>query len=288
MKKCKFFLSLFMKFILFLFIILIFLFVFLMVEMKRNHVITKTFYELESDKIGEDIKIAQISDYHDFNDAYLISSTIKEESPDIIVCTGDMFDGNRTNVSITLDLFKTLRENFDCPILYISGNHETYKKEEFAILLENIKELDIIYLENENKVIDIKENSINIASFDVKTKYNKNILSTIGNENLFNLFLVHQPEFLYELVNNEALYFGEELDYNMDLILTGHTHGGQFRFFGKGVYVPNQGWFPTFDGGFFDLNGDEKLIISRGIGNSGFPLRIFNDPEIVFVTLKKK
>ena len=76
-----------------------------------------------------------------------------------------------------------------------------------------------------------------------------------------------------------------ELD--ADLILSGHAHGGQFRLpLVGGVYAPDQGFFPDYDEGLYDL-GDRFLVVSRGLGNSLFPLRINNRPEIVSITLDK-
>ena len=72
-----------------------------------------------------------------------------------------------------------------------------------------------------------------------------------------------------------------------DLVLTGHAHGGQFRIpFVGGLYAPAQGAFPKYDSGLY-TKGTTNMIVSRGLGNSAFPFRINNTPEIVIVTLAK-
>lgn len=68
---------------------------------------------------------------------------------------------------------------------------------------------------------------------------------------------------------------------NIDLILSGHNHGGQIRLFGKGIFARNQGLFPKFDGGIFE----DRLIVSRGLANTMPIPRLFNPREIVFVDL---
>ena len=74
----------------------------------------------------------------------------------------------------------------------------------------------------------------------------------------------------------------------INLILSGHVHGGQFRIpFIGGVVAPNQGLFPEFDAGIY-TDGDTNMLVSRGIGNSIIPLRINNRPEVILIELTSK
>ena len=92
----------------------------------------------------------------------------------------------------------------------------------------------------------------------------------------FKILLAHRPE-----------YFKIYSEYDIDLCLTGHAHGGQFRFpFIKGLYAPNQGWFPKYTKGEYDLK-DTKMIVSPGLGNSIFKFRIFNPLEINIISVEK-
>ena len=94
----------------------------------------------------------------------------------------------------------------------------------------------------------------------------------------FSLLLAHRPEFLPEYAQA-----------GIDLALTGHAHGGQFSipFTDIGVYVPNQGLFPKYAAGL-KQEGKTTEVISRGIGNSAFPFRLFNRPQLVRIILKKQ
>ena len=96
-------------------------------------------------------------------------------------------------------------------------------------------------------------------------------------EDSFKILLSHRPEL-----------FDVYVDHSMDLVLSGHAHGGQFRipFFG-GLVAPNQGFFPKFDSGVYEQD-NTKMVLSRGIGNSIIPIRINNPPEIVYIDLIKK
>lgn len=91
----------------------------------------------------------------------------------------------------------------------------------------------------------------------------------------YTVLLSHHPE-LFELY--------AESGYN--LVFCGHAHGGQIRLpFIGGIISPNQGLFPKYTAGIY-RKGDTKMVVSRGLGNSAFPLRINNFPEIVKITLE--
>jgi predicted MPP superfamily phosphohydrolase len=91
----------------------------------------------------------------------------------------------------------------------------------------------------------------------------------------FKVLLAHRPE-----------DFQADVDAGIDVTFSGHAHGGQFRIPGMGGLVaPGQGYFPTYTAGIHE-QVDSKLVVSRGLGNSIIPMRLFNLPEIVVVTLK--
>ena len=100
---------------------------------------------------------------------------------------------------------------------------------------------------------------------------------------------LHAPEDGYTiLLSHRPRLFDVYVDNDLDLVLTGHAHGGQFRLpFVGGVYVPSQGWFPKYDAGLF-TDGNTNMVISRGIGNSAFPFRINNRPEVILIELNTK
>ena len=76
---------------------------------------------------------------------------------------------------------------------------------------------------------------------------------------------------------------------NIDLAFTGHAHGGQIiiPFLRQGIFAPNQGFFPKYTEGMHEKDGT-VMVVSRGLGNSSFPFRIFNRPELIEVTLTVK
>lgn len=232
-------------------------------------------------------RIAQISDLHDAEigkDNERLIKALEEAKPDIIVMTGDMIDSRRINIDRTL-CFVNSAVNI-APCYYVTGNHES-RISEYPSLREGMIEAGVTVLENERTEIFIGDDKISILGIhdplfsDTSTDrkaVTREYLDSIADENDgFTLLLAHRPE-----------VFDVYVEYSIDLALTGHVHGGQFRIpFLGGLYVPNQGFFPEYDAGLY-AEGDTNMFISRGIGNSAFPFRINNRPEIVVIELESE
>ena len=231
-------------------------------------------------------KIAQVSDLHNMEigdkNERLIES-IKEVSPDIIVLTGDLVDSKRTNYQVAIDFLEKIKGIAPC--YYVYGNHES-RLDDLEILTNGLNSAGVKILNDEKIKIEKDGSFITLVgitdpSFEVDYKSDgeeKSIKNTLDGFDLkreeFTILLSHRPE-----------YFDLYKKYEIDLVLSGHTHGGQFVLpFIGGLYVPNQGFFPEFDYGKFSESGT-KMIISRGIGRSTFPLRFNNNPELVVVEL---
>lgn len=249
----------------------------------ENTTLEVTYYEIINDKVPRDFnnfKIIQISDYHNENSKRLndtLIKKIKEEKPNIIVITGDLIDSRRTNVDVALEFIKNIKTV--APIYYVTGNHEDITND-YSILKKGLLNERIRILENETEVISIGESFINLIGIDdSNSEYSceNNLSFSNYSTDTYNILLSHRPE-LFETYKKN----------NIDLVFTGHAHGGQFRIpFIGGVVAPNQGLFPKYTSGVFTREST-TMIVSRGIGNSIIPFRINNNPELVVVTLKSK
>lgn len=269
-------------------VLLIALFFFLTGQINST-AIDVTHYEISSEKIEEPLRIVQLSDLHDNTDIEHIVSLVRENNPDMIVTTGDMFDASRPDLKNTISLYQQLRADTDYPIFYITGNHETGKPELLATLCAELSNLNVTVLQNECVPITVNGNDLNVIGFDNNAKYSAKLMENIQADNSrYNVVLCHFPENFDKLLTSEELYYGQSLPFDMNLILSGHAHGGQLRLAGYGLYAPNQGLFPQWTSGIHSLTDSESLIISRGLGNSSFPIRINNNPEIVVVDIKPK
>lgn len=278
------------------------IFVFVGITIYQNSTIKVTKYDVKNSKIPKsfnDFKIVQLSDIH--NDYYGDKLTdlidkVKKEEPNIIVITGDLVDAQRYNVENTLNFIDAIKDI--APIYFIYGNHDICIEGDsyYTRMVEDLENRGVIFLNIKEDKITIGDDSINIIGIQdpsvvyaiekfayLETSEEKTramieeVLNEVDTENNFTIMLAHRPE-----------YFEVYTNYNIDLVLTGHAHGGQFRIpFIGGLYAPNQGLFPKYTSGVHSSNNTE-MIISRGLGNSRFPIRVFNTPEIVSITLKSK
>lgn len=245
----------------------------------ENNDIKVSKYIIENDKLANqfnDYTILQISDLHnkDFgdNNKKLINKII-DISPDMIVITGDLIDAYKTNINVALDFIKEIKHY--APIYYVNGNHEARMKN-YEFLKSELKKLDVNVLENNKITITNEGASINLIGLcDVELGFSEDFLKNNIDNNAMNIVLSHRPEL-----------FSTYARYNCDLVLSGHAHGGQFRLpIIGGLVAPNQGFFPKYDAGLF-IDGNTKMIVSRGLGNSIIPFRLFNKPELVHIKLK--
>ena len=240
-------------------------------------------------------KILHISDLHNKEfgkDQKKLISLTKELNPDIIVVTGDLIDSRRTTIDdmhIALSYMKSATDI--APVYYVSGNHEE-RSNLYNDLKIALEECGVINIDDTHKNIELNGDSISLLgladiSFNpiINSRYNTSILEfneILGNlktesDNKFTILLSHRPELI-------KLYSQE----NIDLVFSGHAHGGQIRLpFLGGLIAPDQGFFPKYTNGIHKLNST-SLVISRGLGNSLAPQRLFNRPEVVVVNLSNK
>lgn len=253
-----------------------------------NLTVGVTHYGVGSSRIPEsfdNFKIAVISDLHNAEfgkDNEDIVRKVSQQSPDIIVFTGDLVDSNKTDIDLAVSLAKQLVEIAPC--YFVMGNHEVWLFSRYEELQQKLIDVGVIVLRNEVVEITRNEETIQIAGLDDPDYYDTDVYmhSIILDEHIkemnltddYCILLSHRPEAFDIYVAND-----------IDLVLSGHTHGGQIRIpFLGGYYAPNQGRWPKYDAGKFTENFT-TMIVSRGIGNSIIPIRINNRPEIVIVEL---
>lgn len=232
-------------------------------------------------------RVAHISDLHNEEfgkDNRKLLELLESADPDIIAITGDMIDSYSTEVDVALDFAENVVKIAPC--YYVTGNHESRVEQEFLKLTEGLELLGITILRNTSLEIERGTESITLIGVDDPTLFadvsdsdsiamDKKIKDLSATSDEFTLLLSHRPELFDVYVKN-----------NITLTLSGHAHGGQFRLpFIGGLFAPNQGFDPEFDSGLY-TKGDSNMIVSRGLGNSIFPVRFNNRPEVVLVSLQ--
>jgi len=231
-------------------------------------------------------KIVHISDLHNkmFGNGQInILKKIRNLSPDVIVVTGDLIDRRRYDLDSAMTFI--LGAVKIAPVYYVSGNHEAWSGK-FPLIKERLNEAGVIILDDVSVELAKGGSSIQIIGladpgFSRPAYYGSHIseatekLTPWSTDEEFKILLSHRPEL-----------FDVYCETNMDLVFTGHAHGGQVRIpLIGGLVAPNQGLFPRYTSGSYS-KGSTTMYVSRGLGNSLIPLRIFNRPEIVAVTLR--
>ena len=231
-------------------------------------------------------RIAQVSDLHNVEmgkDNEKLILMLADADPDIIVITGDMIDSRNTKVDVALSFAEQAVKIAPC--YYVTGNHEA-RVDEYRDLKDGLIELGITVLEDAKTQIVLSGESIILVGVDdpsFQTDYlfgddetviNSKLNELISEEDGYVILLSHRPELFDTYVENKV-----------DLVFSGHAHGGQFRIpFIGGVVAPNQGVFPKYDAGIF-TEGNTNMVVSKGVGNSIIPFRVNNRPEVILIEL---
>lgn len=228
----------------------------------------------------EGYRIVQISDLHNkkfaFDNAGFMEK-IRSLKPDLILLTGDIVDAS-THTDYDAALLFMQQVPKIAPCYYVFGNHEYRLRQSMrTAFVEQAEKWGVHYMDNESVQIFSEAGEtvtlIGLNDLSLRSRDLQKLVSTAKDD--FQIVMAHEPEFLE--------YYAET---GADLVFSGHEHGGQIRipFTHQGLYAHYDWFFPERTEGVFTLN-DTTMIISRGLGNSAFPFRIFNHPEIVAVTL---
>lgn len=209
-------------------------------------------------KSSFNLTVCQISDLHSrkLNIDRLVKR-IKKYKPDVIFYTGDMVDGIKDDLKISLSLIEALK---DYPSFYVLGNHELRLERKLSSYLASLTKLGVRVLDNE--VVDFKGIKIKGEKPIIKQDFSK------INDSYADIVLAHNPEGIKK--------------YNGKYIFSGHAHGGQFRFMGRGLYSPGQGLLPKYTKGRYHVD-DKIMFLSAGLGGKDFRIRLFNSPNINIV-----
>ena len=253
--------------------------------------IKKTVYGIKNNRFKKDLHIALVSDLHG-RDPRCVLEMLRAERPDYILMPGDIFeqlDGTDDRVFENgLMLLKGAAEI--CPSFYSAGNHEdgatrswsmkwrkTVREREYdASDLKKIRETGVHVLSDGYGIFDgIAFGGILTGLIFEGREPKLDWLDEYCSLKEPKVLLCHHPEYYEKYLTGK----------NIDLIISGHAHGGQWRIFGRGVFAPGQGLFPKYTSGLHD----GRFIISRGCSNNTRPIpvpRFFNPKEVLEIHIK--
>ena len=237
-------------------------------------------YTVVSPKLTAEVRLAVVTDFHSSDNADDVVAMVTSCAPDAVLMVGDMFDDDIANrpTERTLSLMRQLSAQYPC--YYVSGNHEAWTGEMDA-LYQQTEEAGVTVLRMSSGVLTVRGQRIALCGIpdpyemvfsgapDTEEQL-RQALEDVDSAD-FTVLLAHRPELLAKYAQ-----------FPLDLVVSGHAHGGQVRIPGvlNGLYAPNQGWFPKLAGGAYTQDGT-TLIVSRGLAVRTRLPRIFNRPEVV-------
>lgn len=239
-------------------------------------------YTVVSPKLTAEVRLAVVTDFHSSDNADDVAAMVASSAPDAVLLVGDLFDDDTQNrpTERTLSLMRQLSAQYPC--YYVSGNHEAWTGEMDA-LYQQTGEAGVTVLRMSSGVLTVRGQQIALCG--IPDPYEMVFVGAPDTEEQlrqamenvdsadFTVLLAHRPELLAKYAQ-----------FPLDLVVSGHAHGGQVRIPGvlNGLYAPNQGWFPKLAGGAYTQDGT-TLIVSRGLAVRTRLPRIFNRPEVVLV-----
>jgi len=244
-------------------------------QYQNNHLVVEHF-AVDTDRIGA-FRIVHLSDLHGkqfgFQNEELYQAVVETE-PDLVVFTGDMIHftaNNRDDVVAFL-----ARLNQTAPVVCIPGNHEwrSHVREEF---FAQLRATGVVVLENEIFTAHFGDKTVHILGLDerysdgARGETTRTLLGELAGHDGLRIVLSHYPQY-FALLDEDSYRL-----FDFDLMFAGHAHGGQWRIPGFGaLYAHGQGVCPPYVSGMYE----GRLVVSPGLGNSAFPLRLFNYPQI--------
>jgi len=240
------------------------------------------------------MKIVHISDLHGKQfgkgNKKLIEK-IETIKPDMVVYTGDLIDDDGKNIEKSVFFMGELANM--CPVFFIAGNNE-HQSGWYERIVKKLRQSGIHVLENQIETVEIADNAVHVLGFNEKIEayegYGKRttdseaytdygpLFSELSQKEGIRFVMSHYPE-NYSLIGERS--YG---NYSFDMMFAGHAHGGQFVLpFVGAVFAPGQGFFPKYTDGIYGTK--PKLCVARGLGRSAFPIRLFNRPQIIDLTI---
>ena len=267
----------------------------LLENFRELHGFRTTEYDIRSEKIRGEARVLFLSDLHNhrygFRNRRLVEA-VRQAKPDLILIGGDMLVGKEEQSFAPAVEF--LRQSTGAaPVYYANGNPEQRMKEQqdrfgtdYLIYKRMLEEIGITFLENETVKIPLGETAVRLTGLEIPledyTRFHQKelraeeIRERIGDcdREAFTILLAHNPS-----------YMKEYLAWGADLILSGHFHGGLVRLPGVGaVFSPSFQVFPAYSGGHYQ-EGEQEMVVSKGLGTHTFHVRLFNPAEAVLLRI---
>lgn len=277
----------------------ILVFLFLCEMIRELHTFRVTHDRIQTGRLSSnmpEMKIALLSDLH--NCSYgkkneKLLDVLAKEAPDLILVSGDMLVGLK-------DTPADVAERFMCeavkiaPVFYGNGNHEQRMKEHpeeygdiYAKYKSRLIKAGVAFLENESAQFSWYGEKITVTGFEIPLSYYKKFTGkNLTVQEMEALIGKPESDGLRILIAHNPVHGKAYEAWGADLAVSGHLHGGIVRLpFLGGVITPQVRLFPKYSGGMYQV-GNMSFVVSRGLGTHTFPIRLFNEAELVMLHIK--
>ena len=263
---------------------------------ESEHTLICTFYKMQTNKIQKSIRLVQITDLHNSifgeNNQDLLD-LVTEQSPDLILITGDLLNSNESETDIATNLISGLGST--APVYVSLGNHEVeYQQNYETDITQLYEDTGAVVLDRQYQDLEVNGQKVRLGGiygYCLPEKYLETneanpeecvFLSDFQNTDLYTILMCHMP--VCWLLNDGL----DEWD--VDCVLAGHVHGGQIILpLIGGLYAPDMGWFPgKLQGLYSSGDGSSTMVLSTGLGNTESVPRFNNIPEVVTVDILPK
>lgn len=272
-------------------IILLIIILIILVDLYASkYMLQNTGCEVSTSKNDALVRIVQLTDLHNSEfgtDNEKLIRNVREQEPDLVCITGDILNLDEDNTEIAENLISKLAEDF--PVYVSFGNHETMNQYvTVSELKERFEDAGAVVLEFDYEDIEVNGVSLRIGGFygyglpkdhEAVRENESEFLEEFQDTDAYKVLLMHMPYAWY--------YSGSLNCWDVDLVLAGHSHGGQIRIpFIGGLYAPDIGWFPGRECGlYYSDDGSKVMVLSRGLGGAEKIPRFNNIPEVVTVDI---
>lgn len=261
-----------------------------------KHFLLCSHYGIEDERIENDFRIVLLSDLHNSvfgeGNKRLVEKVLEQE-PDLILIAGDLLNENEEDLSVALELIRDLSAS-GIPLYVSYGNHEVGHETRYGSDITGLyEEAGAIVLDLAYEEIEVKGQLVRLGGiygYCLAEKYESaatregevDFLKDFQDTDLYTILLCHMP--VTWILN------GSLNEWDCDLVLCGHAHGGQIRIpFVGGLYAPDQGYFCGKEEGFYySEDGRKIMLLTRGLGSTEKIPRFNNIPEITVLDMKHK
>ena len=261
----------------------------------ENNALCITHLEIRTNT-KERLRLVHLSDLHGKQfgtQNQKLYGKVMEQRPDLILFTGDLIDDDGKNIDECTAFLSKL--NRSAPVFFNAGNNE-HQSKHYEEIIGKLVHGGVHVLSDHMESIRVRSQDVHILGFDENVEaysgYKKRpsesdlykdyspLFELLSQQNGLKLVMSHYPE-NYALLGKRSYW-----NYSFDLLFSGHAHGGQFILPGiGGLFAPGQGILPKYYSGLYFAEGKPVMCVSRGLGNSAFPLRLFNRPQITVLDI---